>query len=251
MAGLRFEGGGVVSGYPAGGGGRLPPITPTPPERTLSIPICWVLPRFALTRVGRPWRRCCSSLGGGGGGTPPGSGAGGSIGPGMGNAAFGGLITCTQAQVTIGGVSYPGGPITCTLTLPGASPGWPQMPSLRGWWPALLNYFRNTPITVNATEVLSSQITYIPGTKTLCGSIGFGMTWPPDKAISVGAYIHGNLNNAVPILEGPTTSLSAQFTPTIGYQGTWNGSGALGGPSFSGPGAIVSRTWGACGPAPW
>ena len=34
----------------------------------------------------------------------------------MGNAMFGGLITCTNSQVTIGGVHYPIGPTICGLT---------------------------------------------------------------------------------------------------------------------------------------
>jgi RHS repeat-associated protein len=119
------------------------------------------------------------------------------------------------------------------------------------WWASLVNYFKKTPFTVSATEGLSSQITYIPGTKTLCGAIGFGVTWPLTKAIGFGAYIHGNLNNAVPVLQGSSSSASVQLTPTIGYQATWNESGVLGGPSISGPGVRVSQTWGACGPAPW
>jgi hypothetical protein len=35
---------------------------------------------------------------------------------GMGNAMFGGLVTCTNAQVIVGGVQYPVGPTTCGLT---------------------------------------------------------------------------------------------------------------------------------------
>ena len=45
-------------------------------------------------------------------GQPPLAGGAGA----MGNAMFGGLITCTNAQVTIGGVQYPIGPTTCGLT---------------------------------------------------------------------------------------------------------------------------------------
>jgi RHS repeat-associated protein len=64
---------------------------------------------------------CGSVWGGAGGGggfpiPPPIPLPGGPSGV-PGNADFGGTITCTQSSSTIGGVSYPGGPITCTITL--------------------------------------------------------------------------------------------------------------------------------------
>jgi RHS repeat-associated protein len=57
--------------------------------------------------------------GGGGGPIPPSSGGNtgaGSTAGSAGNAAFGGLLTCTQVTVTVGGVQYPTGTVQCFPT---------------------------------------------------------------------------------------------------------------------------------------
>ena len=159
---------------------------------------------------------------------------------GMGNAMFGGLITCTYTQVTIGGVLYPQSPTACVLaalaSLGGVTAAW--------------NYFKKTPFTFSVTEGIALQLTWIPATKTVCGAYGAGFA-VPTKAISFGTYIHGDLNNPVPVLEGWSWNVSYQPEPALGYQTTWNSSGSLGGASFSGPGVSVSRTKGTCGQFPW
>jgi RHS repeat-associated protein len=194
-------------------------------------------------------------LGGyGGGGAGSGGGTGSSASPagqpplaGMGNALFGGLITCTYAQVAIGGVLYPHGPTACILALmgiPGAIEGllhssWVTV-SLTGAFPLGTPFVGLGPTVQGSLNVSTGQF---------CGGGGLALSFPafPGRAASLGTLIHGNLSNATNILNHFSLSGSAQPSPFIGYQGVWNSSGVLGGPSVGVPGAQLAATYSGCG----
>jgi RHS repeat-associated protein len=114
--------------------------------------------------------------GGGGGGqagggvTPPTSGrpVGGGLPPSMGNAAFGGLITCTRVSVKIGGVSYPAGPLQCSLSMPLWLRGLLTVPWAVNW---IIPVY---PVPVLSGVGPAGGFAFNPATHTLCASAGIG-----------------------------------------------------------------------------
>jgi hypothetical protein len=76
-------------------------------------------------------------------------------------------------------------------------------------------------------------IAYIRSTHTTCVGLGLAATTPTEKFVSGGPLVNGNLDNAKNVLSGFGYNFGAQATPTIGYQASVNGSGALGGPSLA------------------
>jgi len=191
---------------------------------------------------GGPYGGGGGGYGGGGGGpiTPPagqpplagGSGA-------MGNAMFGGLITCTYAKVKIGGVPYPGGPTTCIFMGLGIS----------GGVTAALNYLKVHPVTISVAYGVAGQLTYQYSTGTICGSGGLGASYPPTKWVTFGVLNAGNMGNWTNVVSGFSYTFGANVVP--GYQGSFNSSGTVGGPTIApGAGLSGSYTWGACGTIP-
>ncbi len=91
-------------------------------------------------------------------------------------------------------------------------------------------------------------VSVIPWSGTVCGGLGAGVFAPfPGRAVAGGPLIHGNTENALAILSGPSFSAGAQGTPLIGYQFVSNPSGIVGGPTAGfAPGAAAAVTVSGC-----
>ena len=109
------------------------------------------------------------------------------------------------------------------------------------------------PVTVSVYApfvygVAGLQFNFVIGAGQVCGGLAGMATTPSGRAISAGPLVHGNLANAANIIQGFGASGSVQLSPLIGYQATWNSSGALGGPTVSNSmGASFSAGYNWCG----
>ena len=107
-----------------------------------------------------------------------------------------------------------------------------------------LNYLKSQPITLSVNEIVAAQITYQHSTSTICGNIGLGASVPPSKAVTVGILNAGDMNNWKDVVSGTGYSFGANLF--LGYQGSFNSSGKVGGPTISGIGLSGSYTYGGC-----
>jgi hypothetical protein len=116
--------------------------------------------------------------------------------------------------------------------------------SALSWLQEKLNYLKTHPVTISVNEIAAGQITYQHSTGTICGNIGMGASFPPSKAVTAGILNEGTMGNWQQVISGPGYSFGANFFG--GYQGMFNSSGKLGGPTVSGIGVSGSYTIGGC-----
>ncbi|MFY9561302.1 MAG: RHS repeat-associated core domain-containing protein [Terriglobales bacterium] len=117
----------------------------------------------------------------------------------------------------------------------GGSPSW----LTRAW-----TYIKSHPVTLSVNEIFAGQITFQYSTGTICGNFGLGASFPPTKAVTVGILNEGDMGKWQDVLSGPGYSFGANLI--LGYQGMFNSSGKVGGPTVSGIGLSGSYTKGSC-----
>src|SRR5439155_21500213 len=112
------------------------------------------------------------------------------------------------------------------------------------WLQRGLNYLKTHPITFSFTEGLSLQATYQASTKTLCINAGLGASVPPSKMFTAGVLNEGDMGKWTDVQSSWGYSFGANLI--LGYQGSFNSSGKVGGPTVSGVGLSGSYTYGWC-----
>ncbi len=111
-----------------------------------------------------------------------------------------------------------------------------------------LDYLKTHPVTISVNEILAGQITYQASTKTICGNVGLGASVPPTKAVTVGILNEGDMGKWTDVVGSWGYSFGANLF--LGYQGSFNSSGKVGGPTVSGIGLSGSYTYGGCTTVP-
>jgi RHS repeat-associated protein len=162
--------------------------------------------------------------GGGGGGRPPSAPPTPPLG-GMGNAAFGGLLTCTQVTVVVGGISYPTGPKQCTLN----APPWLLALLQRPWMISWIIPMIGEPPLMGVGP--AGSVAWNPPTHTLCVSAGAGAS--VGRNVALGPVTNAYTWGGVP----------ASPSQTNGILGGWSVSGGGNIPSpagGTGPGAQLA-----------
>lgn len=112
------------------------------------------------------------------------------------------------------------------------------------------NAFRGTlttvpfPVTASVNEIIAAQTTWDQGSRTLCGNVGVGASFPPTKALTLGILNEGNMDRWKDVVSSWGYSFAANGYG--GYQMSTNSSGTVGGPTLSGPGFSGSYTYGGC-----
>lgn len=119
-----------------------------------------------------------------------------------------------------------------------------KYPSICQWIKTGLIYLKTHPITLSANELAAAQVTYQHSTKSLCVNVGAGASFPPSKAFTVGALNAGDMDHWQDVESSWGYSYGANLF--AGYQGSFNSSGKVGGPTVSGVGISGSYTWGGC-----
>jgi hypothetical protein len=109
---------------------------------------------------------------------------------------------------------------------------------------ATVDYLRTHPITISANEIGAFQYTYQASSNTACINVGVGASVPPTKAVTVGLLNAGDMRQWQDVQSSWGYSLGANFF--LGYQGSFNSSGTIGGPTVSGIGLSGSYTYGGC-----
>jgi hypothetical protein len=115
---------------------------------------------------------------------------------------------------------------------------------ISSWIRNVSDYLASHPVTISVNEIAAVQITYQHSTKTICSSAGLGASFPPSKAFTVGILNAGDMDKWTDVVSGPGYSFGANLF--AGYQGMFNSSGKLGGPTISGVGISGSYTIGRC-----
>ena len=106
---------------------------------------------------------------------------------------------------------------------------------------------RNIPLSGTAVITPAAfSVAYIQQTGQVCMGGGAGVAFPPVRVAASGGLAGGNINNAEAIFSGWAYSSSANTSPFIGSQASWNSSGALGGPAVGTPGGSISYTYSRC-----
>lgn len=118
----------------------------------------------------------------------------------------------------------------------------------RSWFQRGLDYIKSHPVFISVNEIVAVQIIYQRSTNTICSNFGLGASVPPTKAVTVGILNEGNMGRWTDVQSGWGYSFGANLF--LGYQGEFNSSGAVGGPTISGIGLSGSYTFGACGSIP-
>jgi RHS repeat-associated protein len=129
------------------------------------------------------------------------------------------------------GITYSGG-----ATQAGANNG--------NWFQRGLNYLKTHPVTFSFIEGLALQATYQASTKTLCINAGLGASVPPTKMFTAGVLNEGDMGKWTDVQSSWGYSFGANLI--FGYQGSFNSSGKVGGPTISGVGISGSYTYGWC-----
>ena len=112
------------------------------------------------------------------------------------------------------------------------------------WLQQGLNYLKTHPVFISVNEILAAQITYQASTGTICANVGAGASVPPTKAVTVGVLNGGDMGNWTNVQSSWGYSFGANLF--LGYQGSFNSSGKIGGPTVSGVGLSGSYTYGGC-----
>jgi len=112
------------------------------------------------------------------------------------------------------------------------------------WFQRGLDYLKSHPVFISVNEILAGQITYQASTKTICGNVGLGASVPPTKAVTVGILNEGDMGKWTDVQSSWGYSFGANLF--LGYQGSFNSSGKIGGPTVSGVGLSGSYTYGGC-----
>ena len=190
----------------------------------------------------------CNAPTGGGGGGGPGGGGGGGTPPlgGMGNAGFGGLITCTQVTVVVNGVPYPSGPLQCTLNLPPWLLPFLQRPWVLSWIVPVVQIIPDVGVGP------AGSFAFNPSTHTACASLGVGAS--AGRNVAAGPILEAKSLNGVPlspkgvtqILRGWSTSAGYNDVSGAGLSGIVNGAGWAVGPTFGIPGGSLAVANSAC-----
>ena len=167
---------------------------------------------------------------------------------------FGGLITCTYAQVTIGGVPYPHGPTACILAGLGISGALAYLfsrPWVFSWTVPLLG----EPGLAGVGP--SGAFYWNPATRNFCGSLGVGLAGGHTGTIGpvTKAWTAQGVPAAPSQVDNIFTGLSWSFggnfpspgSPIgLGVQVSGNGAGTLVNPNIGNMGAGISDTYGVC-----
>jgi RHS repeat-associated protein len=111
-----------------------------------------------------------------------------------------------------------------------------------------VNYLKTHPVFISANEILAGQVTVQWSTKTVCANLGAGASVPPTKALTVGALNGGDMAQWTNVQSSWGYSFGANLG--LGYQGSFNSSGKIGGPTISGVGLSGSYTFGGCTTVP-
>ena len=109
-------------------------------------------------------------------------------------------------------------------------------------------YIKTHPVFISVNEIFAGQITYQASSKTICGNLGLGASVPPTKAVTVGMLNEGNMGKWTDVQSSWGYSFGANLF--LGYQGSFNSSGKIGGPTVSGVGLSGSYSYGGCTTVP-
>lgn len=138
---------------------------------------------------------------------------------------------------------------TITDQIYSGSSSWSLFPANNGnWFQRGLNYLKTHPVFISVNEILAAQITYQASTGTICANVGAGASVPPTKAVTVGVLNEGDMGKWTDVQSSWGYSFGANLF--LGYQGSFNSSGKIGGPTVSGVGLSGSYTYGGCTTVP-
>ncbi len=77
--------------------------------------------------------------------------------------------------------------------------------------------------------ILAAQVTFQASTGTICGNLEAGASVPPTKAVTVGVLNEGDMEKWTDVQSSWGYSFGANLF--LGYQGSFNSSGKIGGPT--------------------
>lgn len=159
-------------------------------------------------------------------------------------------MTCTYAQVKIGGIQYPGGPTACILAGLGISSAIAYVLS-HPWQLSWVVPLDPVPGVLGVGP--AGTVAWNPPTRTLCVGVGAGVSAGHEAAF--GPITYAKTLNGAPafpsgvngVLSGSSASAGFNFFNGVGGQITVNGSGIAAGPTLGVPGFSAAYTYSACG----